>query len=497
MKKNKFHWLWQIFMLLGVISIVTLVSCDKDEDDPPPANPIASFQFAISDANFLEVNFTNFSQNAVSYNWNFGDGQTSTETSPKHVYAAAGNYTVVLTAKNAADVSATYNQTIEIKDPNEALAILAGETSKTWKLFREGTSLGIGPNPEAARSWWSLDNTGIRPCVYYHEFTFKRDGSFVFDDKGSFWGEDVIFNDTPVLGTCFEAISSNMVNRNGVNVSEFLGGTHAFTYEPTINTLTLTGLGAWMVLAKLGTAGERDIPDATTVYNVRFEEHTGYDLMFVSLTFTGLGHYWDATYVHYYDSALEPEVIEEEIPFGTDLPDLTPTEIFNTFASTDPSDVQILVPTESAVTLNIGVDDPANAAAAKVGQYVRGVELYADLKFQTENDIQFTNFTTVSIDVYMPSSNTYSEGGLAKSIILWIADASQTQEFWTSWVEFLVDPNTIVLDQWQTFTFQLDSPTGGVGTPLDRIDLDLFGMTIGGSGHAVDGTFYIRNFSFN
>lgn len=38
---------------------------------------------------------------ALSYGWTFGDGNTSTATSPSHVYASAGNYTVTLTATSA------------------------------------------------------------------------------------------------------------------------------------------------------------------------------------------------------------------------------------------------------------------------------------------------------------------------------------------------------------------------------------------------------------
>jgi hypothetical protein len=142
------------------------------------------------------------------------------------------------------------------------------------------------------------------------------------------------------------------------------------------------------------------------------------------------------------------------------------------------------------------VDDPANAGAAKVGRYVRGTEMYADLKFAMNFDIQFDNFTSFSIDVYIPSSNTYTEGGLTKGIQLWIADLSQTQEFWNSWCQYDVDPTTIAFDEWKTYTFQLESPTAGVGTPKTRKDLDLVGLVIGGSGHSVDGTFYIRNFKF-
>lgn len=493
--KNKFSdWSKMLLLLTVIFSMLAMVSCKDDDEVEPAKNPIASFQYAVSADNYLQVTFTNFSQNATTYSWDFGDGQNSTEANPVHTYAAAGNYKVILTAKNADNASATFDQTIEIKDPNSALGLLAGESSKTWKLFREGTCMGVGPNADAARSWWSLDNTGIRPCIYYHTFTFKTDGSFVFDDKGMFWGEDKMFDGTPVFGTCFEAIASNMINANGADVSSLLSGTHTYTYEPTTNEVTLMGKGAWMGLTKLTTTGESaDVPDSRK-FKIAITEHTGYDLMVISYAYEAA--YWDFTYVSYSNPALEPAVVEEEIPFGEDLPDVTPTALFNTFASTNPADVQDLIPTESAVSITPGVDDPANPAGTKVGKYQRGVEQYADLKFQLEYDCQFDNFTTVSIDVYIPGTNSYSEGGLTKNIQLWIADASQTMEFWNSWVQYDVDIADIVVDQWKTYTFNLESPTAGQGTPKTRTDLDLVGLVIGGSGHTVDGTFYIRNFKF-
>ncbi len=49
--------------------------------------------------------FTNNSINATSYNWDFGDGTSSTESSPIHFYMEDGMYTVTLTASNSCGVS--------------------------------------------------------------------------------------------------------------------------------------------------------------------------------------------------------------------------------------------------------------------------------------------------------------------------------------------------------------------------------------------------------
>jgi PKD repeat protein len=50
--------------------------------------------------NGLTVNFLNNTANGISYLWNFGDGKTSTQVSPQHVYTFAGTYVIKLTAIN-------------------------------------------------------------------------------------------------------------------------------------------------------------------------------------------------------------------------------------------------------------------------------------------------------------------------------------------------------------------------------------------------------------
>ncbi|MEO1259168.1 MAG: PKD domain-containing protein [Bacteroidota bacterium] len=74
----------------------------------PPAIPAFT-----SNANGLTVAFTNSSSNATSYEWDFGDGNTSTEENPVHTYAADGNYTVTLTATNDCG-SITTTQTVTV-----------------------------------------------------------------------------------------------------------------------------------------------------------------------------------------------------------------------------------------------------------------------------------------------------------------------------------------------------------------------------------------------
>ena len=290
-------------------------------------------------------------------------------------------------------------------------------------------------------------------------------------------------------GTCFDTnVESNWVNKDGVDVSGWDSGTHQFTFDPAVGTLNVQG--GFIGLAKAATTEEVLQPaDQVTYKVVDLIEGTNADTLILETQLEAADGYWQFTLVSYHEGTTPVVVNECETEptdcNGTDLEDQTPTELYNTFDGTDVAD---LVPTSSAVTLTAGVDDPADATAAKVGEYVRGtVDAYSDLKFQLDYDAQLDNFTTVSVDVYFPSSNDYS-GGLLDQVDIFIADGSCDSQFWTSW-ELYQNTDEKNKDEWVTITFDL-------GEALNRTDLDLIGLKIGGENHNVDGTFYIRNFSF-
>lgn len=79
------------------------------------ANPVAAFESSdyILDSNQPLVSFTNNSLNAVSYSWDFGDGQTSFATDPQHMFPnAVATYTIQLVAFN--EVNCTDTSSIKV-----------------------------------------------------------------------------------------------------------------------------------------------------------------------------------------------------------------------------------------------------------------------------------------------------------------------------------------------------------------------------------------------
>lgn len=69
------------------------------EATPEELKPTALFNASTTNASVDDViSFTNKSMNAHHYEWDFGDGQTSTEPNPCHAYSSKGVYYVQLTA---------------------------------------------------------------------------------------------------------------------------------------------------------------------------------------------------------------------------------------------------------------------------------------------------------------------------------------------------------------------------------------------------------------
>lgn len=64
------------------------------------AKPLVRFTGETFGCAGYPVRFSNLTPSATSYLWNFGDGETSTEKNPSHIYKQNGRYTVSLTARN-------------------------------------------------------------------------------------------------------------------------------------------------------------------------------------------------------------------------------------------------------------------------------------------------------------------------------------------------------------------------------------------------------------
>lgn len=107
-------------------SFMALESCSDDGFPVPPASTVPKFTVSVDNnglapatATFTDLSVIPERAGAVSYSWAFGDGSTSSETSPVHLYANPGVYTATLTLTSFKLSEATASsQTVVIIDPD-------------------------------------------------------------------------------------------------------------------------------------------------------------------------------------------------------------------------------------------------------------------------------------------------------------------------------------------------------------------------------------------
>lgn len=196
MRMNNYHL---SFLFLGML-ICFLSACSDDQSQPE--FPLSALIFNSIDGK--QVAFTALTHSAVSWEWDFGDGNVSSEKDPVHNYDEGGYYVATLTAKDktGASVSTKTNLAVSLTP----YALLTGDHNaedydgKTWKLTMSHSVNDKLVNSDAAFSLLAPNIPSLPsgafsvyvglPEAYNDEFTFYNDGSYRYNttDGTSFGG---------------------------------------------------------------------------------------------------------------------------------------------------------------------------------------------------------------------------------------------------------------------------------------------------------------------
>jgi PKD repeat protein len=203
---------------------ITLVHYDDPNNEPA----VAAFK---ADVVGKVATFTNNSFDGTSYSWNFGDGATSTETSPSHTYAAGGVYTVVLSVTRG-NVTATAEKQITVSGEMTEADLIGG----AWKVRNAANSIFVGP-ALGSLDWWQvpanfLDGTSTGgddwSCLTNDEFIFSAGGVYQYKTNGDSRNDGY-------MGSPNGCWSDAQVAGSG-NGAAFGSGTHSFSFAAATPT---------------------------------------------------------------------------------------------------------------------------------------------------------------------------------------------------------------------------------------------------------------------
>lgn len=126
----------------------------------------------------LPIQFVNTSQNANTYHWDFGDGQTSIVTNPVNIYDEPGDYLITLIATDVKGCKDTISKPIHIK---EAFYVYVPNTF---------TPDGRYYNNTFQASFYGIKNASIEIYNRWGELVYEsKDMNFAWD--GTYQGEPV------------------------------------------------------------------------------------------------------------------------------------------------------------------------------------------------------------------------------------------------------------------------------------------------------------------
>jgi len=99
----------KIIQLILITLLATVSGCKK-------VTPETGFSYFISPTDEGSVTFTNNTSNGEKFNWDFGDGASSTSKHTTHKYSKNGSYLVNLKATSIDNVSSSASQIVNIEN---------------------------------------------------------------------------------------------------------------------------------------------------------------------------------------------------------------------------------------------------------------------------------------------------------------------------------------------------------------------------------------------
>ena len=167
-----------------ILGILFFTACEKE--DPLEAPTAGIFRSIVG----KQVAFTALTLHADQWLWDFGDGQTSTEQNPVHIYEEGGVYTITLKASNdTGSADATTQVSLDLSPFEMLTGGSAAPNGKTWRISAAHSDQDVIALADPGLTVIQEVPQGALGLFlglgeeYEDEFTFKADGSYIHDTK--------------------------------------------------------------------------------------------------------------------------------------------------------------------------------------------------------------------------------------------------------------------------------------------------------------------------
>jgi gliding motility-associated-like protein len=175
----------------------------------------------------VQFHNTSTGDGALTYSWNFGDGDTSATTNPSHLYTAKGNYSISLIVSNTYGCSSSVTKPAFINAANYSsdFTIASSLCTGSSILFVDHSS----PAPTGSPTWSFGDGGSGIGFTYGHNYTTA--GTYPVTLYQTF-------------GTCLDSVTKNITVLSSPNISPFIINKGASCSSPMVVNFSDTSIGA-------------------------------------------------------------------------------------------------------------------------------------------------------------------------------------------------------------------------------------------------------------
>jgi len=171
--------------LFLILLFAIFIGCEKDDEDTLVVT--ACFEYYPNELRDGKIQFENCSINAKKYLWDFGDGETSTEKNPLHVYDENILHNVTLIAYNGSKsdtISEYVFDDIMVKKPNIYIYPLKDMSLCLSLEFPMGGNI-VESIPSYNDGWcFNVDNKGLIDNKYNYLFYESKQPDIFQSEKG-------------------------------------------------------------------------------------------------------------------------------------------------------------------------------------------------------------------------------------------------------------------------------------------------------------------------
>lgn len=451
-------------LLLLLTCVTLLYSCDKNEDTPAESGQDA-VEITINPTEKKNVYTLSVNVTHDDLKWDLGknDGQTFMGNNVTAKYPYKGTYTITLYYKSEDNQLVTITKELNVSEDN--LSLIDEDMDQTTLLLTGGMAfpdgkiwvvdsltvghLGKGAIDATTPSWWIAQKLEkSEEGIYDDELIFKYDGTFGYINHGT---------------------------TNCANNAET---------EPTVRGATVTGGGYDRIMKyNPNTLGWKwNMIDLGSKKVIDFPNKEG----FLSY-YTSEPHQYEILKITENSLYVRQELDEDAwyfrfIPKGYEKPYFGFDDYEN-----DIFDFNFIMEYLGDRT-GFGTPNPFPSeknTSSKVACYDRKAEQWGRLAYYDVSKFDLTRYNKISMKVYCPSSNNYTDNLKAK-VSIKLQDSDHSSPWETQVERYHTD---VAKDQWIELIFDFSDIS-------QRTDLDIITIQFGDEGHFETGIFYFDDFKF-